>query len=83
MVQAYSPLMTGNKSNDEILAKFWKKYGKSWAQVLIKWSLQVAFVAMLKSVTPERIIENIKVDFELDGTHMERLDMPGSYEYCT
>lgn len=44
----------------------------------------MGIVAMLKSVTPDRIVKNIKVyDFELDEAHMEKLDMPGSYEYCT
>lgn len=81
VVEAYSPLVRGKKSDDEKLNEIAKKHGKSWAQVLIRWSLQRGYVPLPKSVTPKRIIDNADVyDFELDEEDMKKLDMPDAYE---
>lgn len=81
VVEAYSPLLRGKKADDETLAEIAKKHNKTWAQVLIRWSLQKGYVPLPKSVTPRRIISNVDVyDFELDEEDMKKLDMPGAYE---
>ncbi|KAJ5105993.1 Aldo/keto reductase subgroup [Penicillium alfredii] len=75
IVEAYSPLAHGSRFREPVLQAIGKKYGKSPAQVLIRWSLQMGFVPLPKSATPQRIRENIDVfDFELSAEDMELLD---------
>jgi diketogulonate reductase-like aldo/keto reductase len=83
VVQAYSPLVRGEKGKDEALNKIAKKHGKTWAQVLVRWSLQRGFNPLPKSVTPERIVGNAQVyDFKLDDEDLKGLDYPDSYFVC-
>ncbi|KAH9208720.1 aldo-keto reductase [Leptodontidium sp. 2 PMI_412] len=66
VVEAYSPLVRGQRLDDKDLQPLIKKYGKSAAQILIRWSLQHGFVPLPKSVTANRIVDNATVyDFEL------------------
>jgi len=52
-----------------------KKYGKSAAQILVRWSLQHSFVPLPKSETPSRIIDNAAVyDFELTEEDLKSLN---------
>lgn len=67
-VQAWSPI--GGQGNDllanPVLGKIAAKYGKSPAQVVIRWDLQLGIITIPKSIRKERIIENCSVyDFEL------------------
>lgn len=39
-LEAYSPLVQGSKAKDSVLTRLAEETGKSWAQVLIRWSLQ-------------------------------------------
>lgn len=74
LVQAYSPLGTGKLLSAETLLALAKKYGKSPAQVALRWSLQMGFNPLPKSVTPSRIEENTKLfDFSLSNDDMEIL----------
>ncbi|KAJ5861810.1 Aldo/keto reductase subgroup [Penicillium soppii] len=80
VVEAYSPLAHGTRFNEPVLASIGKQYGKTPAQVLIRWSLQMGFVPLPKSTTPQRIRENADVfDFELTAEDMTLLDT-GEYE---
>lgn len=73
--EAYSPLGTGTILSDERLNEIAVKYGKSPAQVAIRWSLQKGFVVLPKSVTPHRIVENFGVfDFEISDEDMALID---------
>ncbi|KAL4805418.1 NADP-dependent oxidoreductase domain-containing protein [Aspergillus unguis] len=82
VVQAYSPLVRNQRGDEPVLKELSGKYGKTAAQVLIRWSLQKGFVPLPKSVTPARIKENAEVfDFELDKEDMEKLET-GKYEPC-
>ncbi|KAG2019383.1 hypothetical protein GB937_005297 [Aspergillus fischeri] len=75
VVEAYSPLAHGYRLNEPILKTLGKKHGKSPAQVMIRWSLQKGFVALPKSVTPARILENADVfDFEISEEDMQALN---------
>ncbi|KAJ5735268.1 uncharacterized protein N7483_000393 [Penicillium malachiteum] len=75
VVEAYSPLAHGERLDEPVLASIGKKYGKSPAQVMIRWSLQMGFLPLPKSKTSARIRENADVfDFELSEEDMAQLD---------
>ena len=66
LVEAYSPLGTGNVFNVPEMKALAEKYDRSIAQICIRWSLQRGYLPLPKSVTPSRIQDNLKVfDFEL------------------
>jgi len=73
ITQPWSPLGNGNAnllSNPDLKA-IAEKYGKTAAQVILRWHLQEGFVVIPKSVTPSRIEENFNVfDFELTEDEM-------------
>lgn len=79
-VEAWSPLGTGRLLQNETLAKIASKYGKSVAQVCIRWSLQNGLIPLPKSITPERIKQNFDVfDFEISEDDMNIID---NMKYC-
>lgn len=81
VLEAYSPLTRGQRlSTDPQLQEYSKKYGKSAAQILIKWSLQAGFVTLPKSVHTDRIRDNFEVnDFELTPEDFENLGDKNEY----
>ncbi|RXM50220.1 MULTISPECIES: aldo/keto reductase [unclassified Chryseobacterium] len=73
VTQPWSPLGNGNVNllNNADLKAIADKYGKTVAQVILRWHLQEGFVVIPKSVTPSRIEENFNVfDFELTEDEM-------------
>jgi 2,5-diketo-D-gluconate reductase A len=75
VTQAYSPLGVGNLLDNPTVTSVAANYGKSAAQVLIRWSLQLGNVVIPRSSSPERIAANIDVfDFELLPADMDRLN---------
>jgi diketogulonate reductase-like aldo/keto reductase len=74
-LEAYSPLARGQRLKHPVIREVAAKYGRTPAQVLIRWSLQHGLVVIPKSVRPERIRENADVfGFELKPADMARLD---------
>ncbi|XDD45509.1 aldo/keto reductase [Leptospira sp. WS39.C2] len=74
LLEAYSPLAHGQKLEDERVTRLAKKYNKSNAQILIRWSLQAGNVVIPKSKNPIRIKENADVfDFQLSREDMEEI----------
>ncbi|EJT99856.1 Aldo/keto reductase [Dacryopinax primogenitus] len=74
-IQAYCPLVRGEKAQDPTLIRVSKKHDKSWAQVLIRWSLQKGFSPLPKSDNPARIEANKAVyGWELDEEDMKELE---------
>ncbi|MFI5560931.1 aldo/keto reductase [Amycolatopsis japonica] len=66
VTEAWSPLAQGSLLSDATLTALAAKYGKSPAQLVLRWHLQLGTVAIPKSVTPSRIRENFDIfDFEL------------------
>ncbi|HWE91160.1 MAG TPA: aldo/keto reductase [Pseudonocardiaceae bacterium] len=71
----WSPLGQGKGLlDDPVLEKLAQRYGKSPAQVVLRWHLQLGDIVIPKSVTPSRIQENIDVfDFELAAEDVEQI----------
>ena len=72
--EAWSPLAQGEVLDDRTIAAVAEGHGRTPAQVILRWHLQLGNVVIPKSVTPERIRENIDVfDFELSEAEMEAI----------
>ncbi|KAL9110661.1 MAG: hypothetical protein Q9227_004838 [Pyrenula ochraceoflavens] len=75
VIQAYAPLVRGERMQNETLKAIAGKKGCSVAQVLVRWGLQKGFCVLPKSVKKERILENCNVSwFDLSDKDMEELD---------
>lgn len=67
LTEAWSPLARGGLLDHPALLPIARKHGKTVAQVVIRWHLQLGNVVIPKSRTASRIAENFDVfDFELD-----------------
>ena len=74
-ITGFCPLARTEKSKDPAIVDVANECGKTWAQVMIRWSLQKQVTTIPKSVKPQRIRENSDVfDFELNEKQMRRLD---------
>jgi 2,5-diketo-D-gluconate reductase A len=78
VTEAWSPLAQGELLDDETIVAIAERHGKTPAQAVLRWHLQLGNVVFPKSVTPARIRENVELfDFELSDAEMaefERLD---------
>lgn len=74
LVEGYSPLATGAILDSPEIASIAEKYGRSVAQVCIRYVLQKGVLPLPKSTTPSRIAENVDLDFEISAADMELLD---------
>jgi len=83
LLEAYSPLGIGKVFEVPEMKALAEKYGRSIAQVCIRWSLQRGYLPLPKSVTPSRIAENLKVfDFELEAEDVQLIaDLKGCIGY--
>jgi 2,5-diketo-D-gluconate reductase A len=72
VTEAWSPLGQGKGLLDDVtLGSLAEKYGKTPAQIVLRWHLQLGNVVIPKSVTPSRVRENTEVfDFELADDDM-------------
>ena len=74
VLQAYSPLTRGERLDDETVDEIASAHGRTPAQVMLRWSLQLGLVPLPKAANPEHREENLAVlDFELSDTEMRRL----------
>ena len=75
MVESYSPLMqAGEALEHPVIARLAQSYGKTPAQVILRWHVQSGLVVIPKSVTPERIRENSDLfDFVLSEDDMQAI----------
>jgi 2,5-diketo-D-gluconate reductase A len=65
--ESWSPLGQGSILADPVVASVAAKHGKTPAQAIIRWHLDLGLIVIPKSVTPSRIVENLDVfDFKLD-----------------
>lgn len=66
VTESWSPLGQGQVLADPVIGAIAARHGKSPAQVIIRWHLDLGLVVIPKSVTPSRIVENFDVfDFTL------------------
>jgi 2,5-diketo-D-gluconate reductase A len=73
-IEAWSPIARGNVLTDPTVVNIAEKVGKTPAQVVLRWHIQRGDIIFPKSVTPERIRENIDIfDFELSGADHEAI----------
>jgi 2,5-diketo-D-gluconate reductase A len=71
--EAWSPLARGRFESDALSA-IAAKHGKSVAQVVIRWHIEVGNLVIPKSSNPDRLAENIDVfDFALDAGDMQAM----------
>jgi 2,5-diketo-D-gluconate reductase A len=73
--EAWSPIARGGELlKDETITSLAEKYGKTPAQIVIRWHLEIGNVVIPKSVTPARIRENFDVfDVDLDSEDVEAI----------
>jgi len=74
VTQAWSPIAQGAVLDDPEIVDIAGDHGKTPAQVVLRWHIQLGSVVFPKSVTPARIAENIDLfDFELSEGDMKRI----------
>ncbi|MEU6975505.1 MULTISPECIES: aldo/keto reductase [unclassified Streptomyces] len=72
--EAWSPLAQGAVLNDAVVGELAARYGKSPAQIVLRWHLQLGNIVIPKSVTPARIRENFAVfDFALTAEDVQAM----------
>ncbi len=74
--ESWSPLAQGGEGvfDQDIIKRLAQKYGKTPAQIVIRWHLDSGLVVIPKSVTPSRIKENFEVfDFRLEKTEISEI----------
>jgi diketogulonate reductase-like aldo/keto reductase len=78
-VVAYSPVAKGRIKNDATLARIGQAYGKTAAQVCLRWLVQQNVAAIPRTSRIERLSENIDIfDFALSDQEMARLSAMGN-----
>jgi 2,5-diketo-D-gluconate reductase A len=71
VIQAGSPLTRATRLNDDKIAQMAARYGKTPAQLLLRWSLQMGVVPLPKANTPQHLGENLRAfTFEISAQDM-------------
>lgn len=74
IVTAYAPLAHGKAVTDPTLSAIGKKYGKTAAQVALRWCVEQGCVVIPKASSKERIKENMEIfDFKLDQEDLKSI----------
>jgi 2,5-diketo-D-gluconate reductase A len=74
VIQAYSPLTRRDRLDDDTLGEIAQRHGKTPAQVMLRWSIQVGAPPVPKAATPAHREENLQVfDFGLSESEVEEL----------
>jgi diketogulonate reductase-like aldo/keto reductase len=75
ILEAYSPLTRGRRLDDPRLVALSRRYGRTPAQMMIRWVLQKGMVVIPKTVHPDRMRENAAVfDFHIDPQDEAAMD---------
>lgn len=83
-LEAWGPFGNGQILSNEKLQSIAANYGRSVAQICLRWLLQKGIVPLPKSSNENRIVENTRIfDFELSDADMKLLDeMPPCGGFC-
>ena len=74
-IEAWSPLMQGHFLEDQLILQLAEKYGRTPAQIVLRWDLQKDVITIPKSITPNRTEENANIfDFQLEKEDVIKLD---------
>lgn len=74
VTESWSPLARGHLDGSSVLAEIAEKHGKSPAQIILRWNIELGLVVIPRSVNPERIRQNIDLfDFSLDAEDMAKI----------
>lgn len=74
-VEAWSPLMNGALLEEALIQELASKYGKTPAQIVLRYDVQHNVVTIPKTMTATRMVENLDVfDFTLTDGEMAQLD---------
>ncbi len=72
---SYSPLGQGRFAKDPRLAWMAEKYGKTIAQIILRWHVQKGFIPVTRSSNPKRVKENAEIfDFDIEPADMAFLE---------
>ena len=74
LIEAYSPLATGKIMEIAEIREIAKRLGVSIPKLCLKYCLQRGTLPLPKSVTPSRIADNLKLDFEIPENDMKLLN---------
>ncbi len=75
VTEAWSPLAQGEVLDDPVITSIADAHERTAGQVVLRWHIQLGNVAFPKSVTPERIQQNLHVfDFELSDEEMSEIE---------
>lgn len=75
LVQAWSPLARGAMDNHPVISELARKYGKSKAQICLRFLYQKGIMPIVKSADKGRMLENMMIfDFELERADVQMLE---------
>lgn len=75
VTESWSPLGRGALLEDPVVTHIAEQMGRTPAQVLLRWNVEVGSVVIPRSVRPERIEENAQIfDFELSREQMQAIE---------
>jgi len=71
LTEAWSPLARARMNDEEVIQSISSRTGKTPAQVILRWHIQLGNLVIPKSSNPDRLSENIDIfDFELSEADM-------------
>ena len=74
-LEAWAPLKRGGVFSEPVIVEMAKKYGKSPAQIVLRWDIENKVVTIPKTVKESRMIENADIfDFSLTEEEVSKIN---------
>lgn len=74
VTEAWSPLARGDLFTDEVIVELTKKYNKTPAQIVLRWHYENGIIAIPKSSSPARMLENLDIfNFHFEASDLEKI----------